>query len=949
MALFLAQSVILVLASFAAAQRIVRPGIDRLLVAFLLAWSNIVATSLLLSILHRLGEPAWFFRTSLLLALVTWVGLRKFVSEPPPAEPASEDSNPWLLVLFFGTLAPLAYASIRIAATYEPNNYDSLAYHLPRAMYYLGQNSLSHFDTGNPRQIFFPFDYNLLQLFGLIYNAPLQCLTFFNLVSWAVSGLAIYRICRLCPFGFNASLVATWLALTATQVLSQATATTNDLPVASVLLCAVAFGLQWTQTRLARHALLAGCAAGLAAGSKLTLVYFGPAAVLLLLVIAHREWRRRALGGFFAGVRAWIFPALLAAIFAAPFALINLAEKKLWMTKSYDFILNKPFSFSGALQTAKAYLLQLFIEPLHRFTFDLDFTARLNEWGTRTFFPHWNPAHAISGLYLFPPDLNEDHVWFGLAGPLILLCAVFCLVRYRKLQVPSAWLALLGLGWLIAFFCLNKWSLYNQRYFVPVMLLMSPCVAATIEACLPHRRLWRTARYILITVAVSAFWLAGVYLFKNTSRPYAPLWAGTQPPPALPVLPSLMAQRLSTPSRINIDSDDGNERIFLLMTLGKHQRFTASEKVHPDAYNVFSRWGFPRGMAFTNIEQLASFVAVHVPTKRTAGVEFLGTLGTDVGAIDYYGLAANADQLEPTEDARNIFVTLNYGPKEPGRYAKTRIRVAGLNPDDQARVVVGLESEDHAAVPLAAFSTDGDTTVSINQPFRRFTVAVLDESSGQEIGFTEIPHLFRDKPAEPKMPLSSSASLFVAEVISANATIAVAAEGLASLEGPYPKWNLPLFRWAKSPVVRLKIPATEKLDRLQLSFGVRLHVRDSADLDVLLNGVLVQHYHIEGSTTWSNQTLQLNPQPGENIVEFRNVSVGTEPDWLGYLNQYRDVRDWLVAQNIPLEQGAQKHYELNGKAEGRVLNSKRTTVPVDSPDQLYFIFRNLRLEGFRSQ
>ena len=186
MALFLAHMVVLVWASYAAAHRLIRAEVERLLAAALLAWGNLVVTSLLLSGLHHLGEPAWFFRTSLALALVTWLLLRRIPTESTPADVGESRLSPLLLAAFILTLLPLAYASIRIASTYVPNNYDSLAYHLPRAMYYLGQNSLAHFDTGNPRQIYFPFNYNLLQAFGLIYGPPLQALNFFNLAAWAV-------------------------------------------------------------------------------------------------------------------------------------------------------------------------------------------------------------------------------------------------------------------------------------------------------------------------------------------------------------------------------------------------------------------------------------------------------------------------------------------------------------------------------------------------------------------------------------------------------------------------------------------------------------------------------------------------------------------------------------------------------------------------------------------
>jgi hypothetical protein len=941
MALLLAHCLILGWFSLGAATRLTPRFVDRLLAAGLLAWGNIVLTSLLLAAVNRLGEPAWFFRASLLLGAVTWLLLRRLPAVPAPA-PAGDKADLTLLVAFIVTLAPIAYAGVRIAAAYEPNNYDSLAYHLPRAMFYLGQENLAHFATGNPRQIYFPFNYNLLQLAALIYSPGLQPVNFINLAAWAAAGLGIFRLCRQAACTVNTSLIATWLALTATQVLAQATATTNDLPTGAALLGALVFALNWRESGRARDAWLTALAAGLTVGSKLTVIFFVPAGGLLLLFWAWQHWRRAQVGAFATGVRAWLAPAALAAVLAAPFALINLAEKGEWMNKTYDFTLNRPFKFGSFVQTAEAYLVQLFIEPFHRFSFNLQFTEQLNEWGTRTFFPHWNAAYAFSPLYLFPPDLNEDHVFFGFAGPVIFLCAVYCLLRPARIAAPARWLAWIGLGWFATYFLLNKWSLYNQRYFVPAILVLSPCLAAALEAWRPRPIAWRYARLLLAALAVTSVWLDTVYLFSNTSRPYAPLFKGDPVPPALPALPALMAQRMATQPAVNVDSYLGNERIFLLMAQRTHQRFTAREEINPDMYNVICHWGFPRRVAYSNIEQLSSYIMVPVPSKRTAGVEFLGTLGADVSAIDYCGLVPHANETASADGDRNVLVTLSYGPREPGRYARTGIKVAGLNPRDQARLVISTENQDGTTTELAAFTATGATHVSITRPFKRILCRVYDQATGAEIGQADIPYLAREAP-----PTEDTSALFSTELVSTNPKPSpVSSEGLAAAEGPYPHWNLPLFRWAKSPVVHLAIPATEKLARIRLSFGVRLHVRESADLDIVFNGRLVQHYRIEGSGAWLDRSIELPTLAGINTIEFRNVTVGQDVDWQDYLERYRDVKDFMIAHNIPLEQGAKEHYEAKGKSEGRTVNLQRQTAT--APEGLYFAFRRLHVEGFPS-
>ena len=76
MYIFLLNSFILLGTSFGAARHLTRSMVDRCLAAVMLAWGNIVITSLLLAALHQLGNPTWFFRTTLLLASMSWLLLR---------------------------------------------------------------------------------------------------------------------------------------------------------------------------------------------------------------------------------------------------------------------------------------------------------------------------------------------------------------------------------------------------------------------------------------------------------------------------------------------------------------------------------------------------------------------------------------------------------------------------------------------------------------------------------------------------------------------------------------------------------------------------------------------------------------------------------------------------------------------------------------------------------
>ncbi|MBX3736358.1 MAG: glycosyltransferase family 39 protein [Candidatus Didemnitutus sp.] len=930
--------------SFVAARPLTRRWSERFLATLLLGWGNIVLTSLLLSAVKLLGHSGVFFGVSVSLAALTWLAVRRV--SPLAPDPADSPADRRLVLAFAVTLAPLAIASLSVALTYEPNNYDSLTYHLPRAMFYLGQNSLAHFDTGNDRQTYFPFNYNLLQLFGLTYGPPRQVLTFFNLLSWAALGVALHRLCRLSRLSAHAALIAVWFALTATQILAQAASTTNDLPIAAGLTTFFVFAARWTQSRQRRDALLAGLAAGLTAGTKLTVVFFAPAAGLLLLLWAARQWRngRRTVLG--RTLRAWVLPTALALAFASPFAVINLAEKGQWMTKAYDYTLNRPLSLASAVQTAEGYLAQLCLEPLSRFDFEPKRTERLNAWAGHALFPHWNEAYAFSDFFLFPPDLTEDHVWFGFTGPAILLAALLCLVWPQRVPSATVWLAFLGLGWFATYFLLNRWSLYNQRYMVAALALMTPCLAILWDRGAPGTRSRRAARLLLGALALSSLWLAGAYLTQNTRRPFIPFWTARVAPAALPALPPRLADRLSAEPRINIQATDGNERIFLLMTPGEHQRFTSFARQMPDAYNVFSQWGLARKVAYVNMAQQSSYTLVKIPTKRTAGVEYLGTIGAGVEAQDYLGLPPRANERPSHSNDRQVLVVLSYAPHEPNRYQATRIQVVGLNPADQARLRVSVEYQDRTREILATLQTSGEASASITKPFRRFFIEADDDVSGRPIGAVSIPRLTREKPPEFGTPFEPTV-IFRDQLVANDPLTYVRTTGLEAAEGPYPQWKLPLIRWARAPIVRLEVPADDDLVTLRLGFSLRSFSRERAAIALLHNGQLMKYYDLDDHNAWIDEALTLTPVAGRNVIEFRNIAVGSEPDWLDYLDRNPDVKEYVVAQKIPLEQGAREHYEAFGRKEHRALRFRHALEPAPVADSRYYIFRDLVVEGLR--
>lgn len=949
MTLLLAHAFGLLFVTGTFAFRLYRHPVDRAFAIVVAAWANIVVTGLALSAAHRLGDPVLFVRVSMLLAFLTlllaYLLMRREPGPSPQLQIIAGEVN-WLPVIAFAlTIIPLVAANLLIAVAYPPSNYDSLTYHLPRVMFYLGQGSLAHFETENIRQIFFPFNLSLLHLAVLQHGIGFEkLLTLFNVGFWLGAGAAIYRICRLASYSIGASLAATWLALTSTQILAQATATTNDLPTAAALLMAVVFFQNWMQARRQLDALMFGLALGLAFGSKLTTVFFIPPAVVIAGLLAYRfrtsinrhDWALHA--------RVWAVPLVIFVILTAPFAIYNMKATGHWMTDQFDFTLNKPFSFGVFWQTAKAYTLQFFLEPLQRFTFDLSVTGALNRLAETYLLPNWNPAYAFSPLYVFPPDLNEDHVWFGFAGAFVIVSALACVLRNRKRMTVMTGLAILGLGWLLFYFALNKWSLYIQRYFVLPFLLMVPCVAYYFDKTAAWRTPRSMSRIAMVALFVTAFWFSISYLVQNTARPLRPLVFKSIPKPQELPVPGELLAALSSHARINMSLAGGNERVFPLMRASAGKVFTSASDINQDAFNLISKWAFTKDAVYHNIAAKESYTLLPLLSKRTAGVEALGSVGEDVNEFAYFGLVPHADQLDALAQNSNVLVSLKYKRAGPDRFMGSRLQLLGLNQTDGLEARILAEYPDGSKVSLAQIRDASEVLLPVKNAPARLLVEFHDVAGGFVVARGEIP--FKTLEAKKIDLADDPNNVFSFDFIGKGSTSDSYVAGLAPQEGPYAQWSLPLFRWAKQPSIRMVSPAREGLKRIQLTFSMRLQLRDSAELELLHNNKRVKLYHLTGKTAWFDDSIDLPVAPGENIIELRDTLADVRPDWSAYLSSNPDALRWVKAQGLAPELGAEQHFDRIGRKEGRVLPFKQMTeIKNVPPESLFFVFRTLQLVG----
>lgn len=198
----------------------------------------------------------------------------------------------WRLPLLVAVLLTVIAASMSllVALVGAPNNPDSLAYHLPRAMWWLQEGELGSFVTSDPREVAFPPLNSYLLLISLA--APGNDLLG-NLVQWsaaAVSAVMVLLMSRRAGLSRLGVLIAGILVLTIPSGITVATTTKADWLAAVWPLIALATVISRSRNRVTLPWLLVlvGLSAALAGATKATSAVAVGVVVLLGIVW---EWR----------------------------------------------------------------------------------------------------------------------------------------------------------------------------------------------------------------------------------------------------------------------------------------------------------------------------------------------------------------------------------------------------------------------------------------------------------------------------------------------------------------------------------------------------------------------------------------------------------------------------------------------------------------------------------
>jgi 4-amino-4-deoxy-L-arabinose transferase-like glycosyltransferase len=261
------------------------------LAVYLVGSAELVVLGEALSLLDAVGALGYAVGHGVLLAAACALWQRR--GRPrPPALPKVDfmrqvRRHPVVALLACVLGAAFAYQLVVVLTT-PPNNWDSMSYHLPRAVEWLQRGGIQYVPDPPTERI------NALSpggeieiLWTLAFLGRDTVAALPQLLAEPAALLAVYAIARRTGFGRPDALLAALLAGTTTLVALQSVTTQNDLLAASFVVAAAALLLG----RTGPDVLLAGLAVGLALGTKLTTVWALP----LLLVLAAISLPRRLL------------------------------------------------------------------------------------------------------------------------------------------------------------------------------------------------------------------------------------------------------------------------------------------------------------------------------------------------------------------------------------------------------------------------------------------------------------------------------------------------------------------------------------------------------------------------------------------------------------------------------------------------------------------------------
>jgi 4-amino-4-deoxy-L-arabinose transferase-like glycosyltransferase len=463
----------------------------------------VLAGTLVVSMTEALGAVHALTRAGSIAIAVTVAALAAIVLLR--RRPSVPRSIKWMDAALIASLCAILGIVAFTALLSPPNSADTMAYHMPRVLYWAQQSSVRFFATPYLNQIMLqPFaEYFMLHLYLLAGSDRLV-----NLVQWfgcATSVLGVSLIAMHFGAGRRGQVLAALFCATLPNGILQASGAKNDYLLSAWLVAAVWFLLE------GESPILAGLALGLAIGTKATAYLYAPPLIAAVLILTRKNPARPNLRSL--------------AIVAACALSLNLPQ----FARNMD-LSGSPLGFDSAQADGKYRwrnqtlgLKQTASNLLRNSTEQLG--ARSERWN------QWLYTTAVSldrrmgvdandpattwpdAPYRAPRNTNHE-ADAGNRWHLLILAVCFAVVCLSRRPVRSRGLLLYAASLVAGFvlFCFYlKWQPFMARMFLPLFVLASPVAGVLGEKIRPP----------ILQALLCLFLLnnARPYLFENWVRP----------------------------------------------------------------------------------------------------------------------------------------------------------------------------------------------------------------------------------------------------------------------------------------------------------------------------------------------------------------------------------------------------------------------------------------------
>jgi hypothetical protein len=267
------------------------------LAAYLVGFTEVIAITLALSIVHALTRWTLFAGVAGVFAIALGPWLRRAAPTPSLRDGVAtlRDAlrEPILAVLAVAVAVGLVY-SAALATLTPPNDWDAMTYHLARAAFWIQQQAVAYVpDTLVLRINVNPPNAEVGTVFTMLLSGGDRYVGLVQYTAMLATAVAVYGIAGRTGLERRAALFGALVFLTLPLVALQGSTALNDIVVASFLVTATYFLLGEAKVELA----LGGLALALAIGTKFTALIALPlVALVVLLGQPRRRWPAVALG-----------------------------------------------------------------------------------------------------------------------------------------------------------------------------------------------------------------------------------------------------------------------------------------------------------------------------------------------------------------------------------------------------------------------------------------------------------------------------------------------------------------------------------------------------------------------------------------------------------------------------------------------------------------------------